>query len=277
MATITSNPPMTQSLPGTRVRSMPIIGQIVMMTRRSITTLLRTPAAIVPNIIISVFFLVIYNSALGGITDIPFGPLAGIDYLAFTLPVAIISASLNAPAGQAMIRDVTSGYFDKLLLTPISRGALLLGHIVASGIIVVTQTMLIIAIAFLMGLQPAAGAPAIALILLFSLMIGMGFGGFTVGIALLTGNAAATQGASFLFFPLTFLTTTFLPLELLDGWLKVVATVNPITYILAASREVLINGWDTQMVLIGLFACFTLSVFPFIFALYSLRGRARRR
>jgi len=256
---------------------MPLIGQILMMTRRSLYTLLRTPEAIIPNLIISAFFLLVYDSALGGITEFPGTPLAGVDYLAFTLPVAIISASLNAPAGQAMVRDVESGYFDKLLLTPISRSALLLGHIIASGIVILSQTALIIGIAFLMGLRPETGILAVVIILGFSLMIGMGFGGFTVGIALRTGNAAATQGASFIFFPLTFLTTTFVPLETLQGWIQTVAKVNPITYILDASREVLIYGWDTEIVAIGVLACVVLSAVPFFFALFSLGARTRRK
>jgi ABC-2 type transport system permease protein len=256
--------------------SMSLIGQILMMTRRSLVTLLRSPASILPNVLISAFFLLIYDSALGRITSFP-GPLQGIDYLAFTLPVSILSAALNAPAGQAMVRDVASGYFDKLLLTPINRSALLMGHILAGGIVILVQTMLILVLALLMGLHPATGLVAIVVILGFSLMIGMGFGGFTVAVALRTGSAAATQGASFIFFPLTFLTTTFLPLELLQGWLKTVATVNPITYILKATREVLIYGWDTQIMLVGLVACLILSSLPFLLALSSLRARTRRQ
>lgn len=275
MATMTQDGVISSSSSGQRV-TMPLIGQILMMTRRSLVTLMRTPEAILPNLLISAFFLFVYDSALGGITDFA-GPLQGVDYLAFTLPIAIISASLNAPAGQAMVRDVESGYFDKLLLTPISRAALLLGHILASGIIIAAQTMLIVILAFLIGLRPETGMAAVLVILGFSLMIGMGFGGFTVGIALRTGNAAATQGASFIFFPLTFLTVTFVPMELLQGWIKTAATLNPITYILEAQRELLIYGWDTEKVLIGLAACLLLSGLPFMFALVSLRARTKRQ
>lgn len=274
MASITRNVPFGSNAPA-RQPSMPLLAQILMMTRRSLITLLRTPESIIPNLMISAFFLLVYDSALGGITDFA-GPLQGVDYLAFTLPIAIISASLNAPAGQAMVRDVESGYFDKLLLTPISRSALLMGHILSSGIIIALQTGLIIGIAALMGLRPETQLVAIGYIMLCSLMIGMGFGGFTVGVALRTGNAAATQGASFIFFPLTFLTVTFVPMELLQGWIKTVAQVNPITYILEAQRELLIFGWDAEKVAIGLLACTVLSALPFFFAMTSLRARTRR-
>lgn len=59
----------------------------------------------------------------------------------------------------------------------------------------------------------------------------------TMRIALRTGNAAATSGASFLFFPLSFLTATFVPYDLLTGWIKTAAFINPITYILDAMRQ----------------------------------------
>ncbi len=260
----------------TESNTMSLLGQLLMMTRRSLMVLFRIPDAIIPSLFISVFFLLIYEASLGGITEFP-GPLQGVDYLAFTLPVAIFSAALNSPAGQAMVRDIESGYFDKLLLTPINRGALLLGHIISSGFVVLLQTIIIMILAMFLGLKPETGLAGVVVILGFSVMIGIGFGGFTVAIALRTGNAAATQGASFIFFPLIFLSTTYLPLEALDGWFKVVAQLNPITYILDASRELLIYGWDSTELLNGLLGALVLSVFPFMFALFSLQARTRRK
>lgn len=256
--------------------TMPILGQILMMTKRSLTILVRTPDAILPNLLIGIFFLLIFNSALGETAG--FLPdLQGVNYLAFTLPLSVVSAALNAPAGQAMVRDLESGYFDKLLLTPISRSALLLGHIIASGLVISLQTAVIIGVAFLMGVESATGVGGILVLLGFAALIGAGFGGFTVGVALRTGNAAATQGASFIFFPLSYLTTAFFPLEYLQGWLKTAAQLNPITYILDALRETLIFGWDAEKIALGLMASGVITVLPFMFALTSLNARTRRK
>lgn len=105
----------------------------------------------------------------------------------------------------------------------------------------------------------------------------MGFSGLMVGVALLTGNAAATAGASFLFFPLTFLTATFVPVERLQGWIRVAARVNPITYPLEAMRAILNSGWDSALILRALASSLLMFALLFAFALYSLRTRARRR
>lgn len=254
---------------------MSVIGQIIMMSRRSLVLLLRSPAEFIPSIAIGVFFLLIFDASLGRTAN--FLPdLRGVDYIAFILPLSVINAALGSPAGQAMVRDLENGYFDKLLLTPINRGALLLGHIIAGGVLVAIQTMAIIAVALVLGLEPATGIGGILATLGFAVFIGAGFGGFTVGVALRTNSAAATQGASFIFFPLSFLTTSFFPLDYLQGWLKIAAQLNPITYVLDGIRELMISGWDTEKLLIALFAATTISIFPFLFALFSLRARVKR-
>ncbi len=105
----------------------------------------------------------------------------------------------------------------------------------------------------------------------------MGFSGLIVGVALLTGNAAATQGGTFLFFPLTFLTATFVPVDQLQGWIRVAARLNPITPILGAMRAILNTGWDGALIVQGLGAGAAMFAVLFAFALYALRARTRRR
>ena len=257
---------------------MPFWSQVLAMTWRNLLIVMRTPAAVVPGMIISVFFLIVYEASLGGAADFLPG-LSGSKYLAFILPLSIISASLSGAgvAGQNIVRDIESGYFDKLLLTPINRIALLSGSVIAGGIILCIQAMLIIAIALLMGLQPETGLGGIIAVVGFALLIGMAFSGFSVGVAVRTGNAAATQGASFLFFPLTFLTATFVPITLLDGWIRVAATYNPITYVLDAMRDILLNGWDQEIIIRGVSACLAMGVVMLIFAIVNLRSRFTRK
>ena len=254
----------------------PFLGQVTMMTWRSLYTLFRTPSAVIPGLMISAFFLLVYDASLGDAAGFLPG-LEGTGYLGFILPVSIISTALNSLAGQSIVRDLENGYFDKLLLTPINRAALLLGPIIAGGMILALQTLIIISIALLMGLESATGIGGLLVVMGFSILLGTGFSGFTVGIALRSGNAAATQGASFIFFPLTFLTSTFVPIDLLGGWLQVVARLNPITYVLDAMRSALTVGWEPQVLATGLLACALLSVLPFMFALTSLKSRTARK
>lgn len=268
--------PLNQTQTVERTKGMPLWKQITMMTWRNLVVIRRTPASVIPGLMISVFFLFIYEASLSGAATFF---LAGQSYLAFILPVSIISASLSGSglAGQYIVRDIENGYFDKLLLTPISRVALLSGPVLAGAIILGFQTSLILGVAILMGLESATGFAGILAVLGFAMLLGTGFAGFGVTVALLTGSAAATSGASFAFFPLTFLTATFVPINLLDGWLKTAAEWNPITYILQATREILLNGWNWEYIGQGLIACAILGLVPFFISLWALRQRTTRK
>lgn len=257
---------------------MPFLLQVGTLTWRYLVTVFRTPAAVIPGLGISVFFLLVYQSTLGGASNFLPG-LAGKSYLGFILPLSVVSAALSGAgvAGQAIVRDITTGYFDKLMLTPVSRVALLLGSILCGAVVLGLQAALVTGVGILMGLQPATGFLGILAIIGIALLIGTAFAGFTVGVGLRSGNPAATQGASFLFFPLSFLTATFVPLALLTGWIKTAAQLNPITYILDAMRVILNDGWQGDVILRGVLACVALGVVTFAFAMSSLRARTQRK
>ena len=252
--------------------------QIAMITRRNLTVIFRTPQALLPPLIISVFFLVIYDSTLGEAAAFLPG-LSGNSYLGFILPLSLVSSALSGSslAAQNLVRDIESGYFDKLLLTPASRTALLLGPIVAGGFILGLQAVFVIVVGLLMGLQSATGMAGLLAVIGLAVLLGRGFDGFTVSAALGSGNAAVTQAASFLFFPLTFLTASFVPLELLSGWLKVAAKLNPITYVLEAMRSLLNSGWDMTALWQGIGACLILAIAMYALAVYALRVRTKRK
>lgn len=268
----------TQSIAGytSASRKMPFLVQVWMMSRRSLVTMFRDPAAIIPGLILGVFFLVIYEASLGGAAQFF---LRGQSYLGFILPLSVISTALSGAgiAGQAVIRDIDSGYFDKLLLTPISRAALLLAPMIAAALVLVLQSSAVVLVGILLGLEPATGWLGVLTLLGYALLIGVALAGLIVGIALRTNSASATSGASFLFFPLTFLTATFTPKELLTGWLKVAAQWNPITYILEACRSLLNIGWEPQVLFTGLWVSLVVCVITFAFAYFSLRARTQRR
>jgi ABC-2 type transport system permease protein len=252
------------------------ITQVFIMTWRAIKVTFRSPAEIIPGLIIGVFFLFVYESSLGGAANFF---LPGESYLGFILPLSVISSALSGAgvAGQLVVRDISTGYFDKLLLTPISRGALLLGPMIAGALVIVLQAGVIVVTALFMGLEPETGVLGLLTVLGYALFIGIALAGIIVGIALRTNSAAATGSASFLFFPLTFLTASFTPLELLSGWLRTAAEYNPITYLLEATRSLLNTGWESEILLRAFIICLVICVISFVWAIISLRARTKRR
>jgi ABC-2 type transport system permease protein len=107
-------------------------------------------------------------------------------------------------------------------------------------------------------------------------LLGLGFAGFTMSAALGSGNSAVTQSASFVFFPLTFLAPTFVPLALLSGWLRFAAMLNPITYVLGAMRAIINEGWNWPVIMAGVLACMILGLAMYLLTLFALRRRTAR-
>lgn len=249
---------------------------VYLLVVRSLKSLFRTPEALLPPVAISIFFLVIYQSTLGKAAG--FIPGIGGSYLGFILPLSIVSGSLSGSgiAAQNLVRDIERGYFDKLLLTPVSRAALLLAPILAGAVILAVQAVIVVGVGLILGLKPATGFPGLLAVIGLGVLLGIGFAGFTVSAALGSGSAAATQGASFLFFPLTFLAPTFVPLSLLSGWLEVAARINPITYVLEAMRALLVTGWDGKAIAASILACLALALAMYALAAFALSVRTRR-
>lgn len=200
MTTITTPLPASAALREKPEGRMPFLLQVSMLTWRTLVTNFRVPAAVLPGLIISVFFLLVYNSTLGNASGFLPG-LAGQSYIGFILPLSVVSASLSGAgvAGQSIVRDIERGYFDKLMLTPISRSALLLGPMIAGAILLAIQTILLLGLGFLLGLRPETGLPGVLAVIGLSLLLGVGFAGFTVGIALRTAarRRQAAQASCF--------------------------------------------------------------------------------
>lgn len=247
------------------------MSDFLVLVRRSLVGYLRQPAAIIPSFAISVFFLFVYNAGLGSVSQLP-----GFNgsYLAFIIPVSIASGAIGGAglAGQALIRDIESGYFTKLLLTPTRRLALIWGPMIAGAVILVMQVVLILVLGLFMGLDSASGVLGLVLVVGYAFLWGIAFAGYAVFIALRTRSSAATQSATLVFFPLIFLSTTFVPMDYISaGWLKVAALINPTTYVFEAMRSLLIDGWEAGPLLLGLAVVGAFASVTGAMALYQAR------
>ena len=239
---------------------------------RALRQIPREPEAIIPALIIPVFFFVVNVGSLSSVAE-----AAGVtDFKAFQLPVAIIFAVTGISRASALVSDINDGYFDRLLLTPLSRPALLLGLMVADFALVIALSIPVLILGAVVGVSFSTGFVGLLLFLLLAGMWGLAFTGFPYAIALKTGNPAAVNSSFLLFFPFAFLTTAFLPQEALTGWLSTVATYNPVTYVLAALRSLLTGGWQPTLLLQGVAAILAVAAVSHTLAFMALRGRVSR-
>lgn len=172
-------------------------------------------------------------------------------------------------AGLTLVSDLESGYFCRQLSMPLSRTAIVFSAMCLGAIQCSVQSLLIIGIGLALGASPATGALGLLALLLFALLWGLGFAGYSVATGLKTGTPQAAQAATFIFFPLMFLAPVFLPKDQLAPWIQAIATVNPTTYMLEGMRSLMIDGWvfsalGKALLAGGLFALLTLSLAAFV-------------
>jgi ABC-2 type transport system permease protein len=238
---------------------------------REVRTAFRTPAYLLPNLIVPIFF---YFVMIGSLET--FAGNSGIDnWEAFQLPFAILFAAQGGSAGLNMVADIESGYFDKLLVTPANRMSILLGAMAADFLRVTVQATLVLLVAFAFGLDFATGVPGAVALIAISACWGLAYSGVGFAIALKTGNSQATQSMWFLFMPFLFLTTLYAPKEDLEGWLAAAATVNPVTYMLEGMRALSMNGWDAGDLAGAIAAVAGVGAITMTAAFLALRGRVQ--
>jgi ABC-2 type transport system permease protein len=137
------------------------------------------------------------------------------------------------------------------------------------------QAAIVVVLGIVSGVEIAAGPGGAVAIVLIASLWGLAFSAIGFAIALRTGNSQATQSIWTLFIPLMFLTTAFAPMEALSGWLKVAATLNPMTYLLRGLRALTMDGWDMSELGVALLAVVVLASLTFTTALMALRSRLR--
>jgi len=258
---------------GIRARRAGFSSEVMAVATRGLRSILRDPEGVIPALIFPVFFFIVNVGALKDVAE----RLPGIDYVEFQLPVAIIFAVTGVSRAVMVVTDIQGGYFDRLSLTPINRLAMLLGLMVADVALVIALTVPVLALGFAFGVGFESGPLGVVVFVLIAGLWGLVYTGFPYAIALKTGNPAAVNSSFLLFLPFVFLTTLFLPKEALTGWLANVATYNPVTYLLAALRSLISEGWDAQALLAGLVAVLALGVVSMSLALMALHSRVRKR
>jgi len=250
---------------------MPTIYATYHLMVRCLRETIRQPAIEIGNLFIPLFFFFVTVGAIGQVTGRAFGVN---NYEGFQLPVAILQgvAGASSSSGLGMTTDIERGYFDKLLLSPAPRLALVLGRLVADGVRVMVLTAVILTVGLIAGAGMESGPAGFVVIVLLAGLFGMAYSGIGLSIALRTGSAQAAQLGFLLFFPLIFISPALAPKEVFSGWLEFLATFNPVTYIVEGTRSLVLEGWDWAalgyaLLAIAGFAAVTLSL-----TLAALRG-----
>ena len=245
---------------------------VLTVAGRALRQIPREPTAVIPAVFVPAFFYAVNLGALGKVEQ----TTAGYSYKAFLLPMAIAFAVTGMSRSVSLVTDIQSGYFDRLLMTPVRRPALLLGLMVADVTVILALCVPVLAIGFTIGVRFVTGGLGVLTFLGFSALWGLAFTGFPYAIALRTGSPAAVNACYVLFFPLFFLSDAVVPKPFLSGWFSTIGTYNPVTYLLNALRSLIALGWQVRVLVEGTAALLGIGLVSMTFALLALHGRLRR-
>jgi ABC-2 type transport system permease protein len=241
---------------------------------RALRAIPREKESVIPALLIPVFWLLV---SVGALETIAGAVYPGLDFRGFQLPVAVVFAATGVSRAPDLVLDIQNGYFDRLTITPVRRSSLLLGMMMADLALVIALTIPVLVIGWGVGVRFASGPAGVLVFLILASLWGLAFTGFLYAIALKTANPAAITAGLLLFFPFAFLTTAFLPQSALSGWMATAAEYNPMTYLLAALRSLILAGWEWDTLVIGFGAIMALGIASFSLAFAALRSRLRPR
>jgi ABC-2 type transport system permease protein len=143
--------------------------------------------------------------------------------------------------------------------------------VVALGLI---QGVVFLVVGLLFGVNVRAGVGGMLLIVLFMMLIALGFGSLGAILALRSGSVEAVESSFPLFFVAIFLSSINLPRALIQAdWFRAVATVNPVSYLVEGLRSLIITGWDPRALALGFGCALGLIVLSLAGAAASLRTR----
>lgn len=255
-----------------RPRQASAPGDVLAIAGRALRAIPRDLPSVIPPIFIALFFFVVNIGTLERLTHRSIG---GLDYKAFMMGTAVLLGVTGVSRAPALVLDVQDGYLDRLLLTPVRRTAILLGHMVADVAVAAALTVPIVALGFALGIHFAAGPVGVIAFVALAALWSLAFSGFGYAIALKTGNPAAVNSAFLLFFPFLFLTSSYVPRSQLTGWLNTVAAWNPVTYLLGGLRSLAMEGWRWDQLAQAVVAIAAVGAISMAMCFAALRGRVK--
>lgn len=210
---------------------------------RSIRQFWRTPQLIVVGALTSAMFLLIFRYVFGGAIDV-----GGVAYANFLIPALAVSSGLLSTGAVGLAEDLEGGVVDRFRSLPIPAGAILAGRSLADTALAAWSAATTIALGLAVGFRPGGSVAETLAALGLCLLFGAVFTWPMITIGLVSGTGQAAQGMSFMAFPFIFVSSAYVPVDSMPGWLQPVAEHQPVTAMIGSVRALTI-GDDAEAVL----------------------------
>lgn len=210
-----------------------------LMAKRSILHIVRSVDQVLSLIVFPIMFMLLNRYVLGGAIDT--GDVTYANYLFAGILIQTLAFGANYTTINLAV-DMKEGIVDRFRSLPMSSSALIVGHIVADLVRNILSGIVIILVGFVVGFRPNASLTdwlyVIGLALLFTLAISW----LSAILGLLVKSLEAAQWVGFvLIFPLTFVSSAFVPTHTMPGAIRAFAENQPVTHVINAVRAWLVG------------------------------------
>ena len=237
------------------------VSDTLVMARRNLIVWLRVPAYLVFTVIQPVIFVLMFRYVFGGAikVDVPGG------YVNFLMPGIIgqTAAFATFATAIALAQELKKGVIDRLRSMPMARSAVLAGRLVADTGRMVVTILIIIAVGYAVGFRFSNGVVPAILMVVLATVFGLAICVIAAFTGLAIGDEESVQAFGLIWlFPLTFLSSAFVQISSMPGWLQAFANNQPVTYVIDTMRSLAIGGpieanlWKSIAWLAGIFIVF---------------------
>jgi ABC-2 type transport system permease protein/oleandomycin transport system permease protein len=221
--------------PGLLVQARWAVTDTLTMTRRNLLVWMRVPAYIVFTVIQPVMFVLMFRYVFGG--AIPVRVKGG--YVNFLMPGIIGQTAAFATFGTAiaLAQELKKGVIDRLRSMPMARSAVLAGRLVADTGRMLVTILIIVGVGYAVGFRFLNGwGPAVGMVAL-AVAFGLAICCIAAYTGLAIGDEESVQAFGMIWlFPITFVSSAFVPIRTMPGWLQAFANNQPVTYVIDAMR-----------------------------------------
>ena len=228
---------------------------------RELLHFLRSKVSILASIFQPLVWLLLVGNIFQRTRALPGFPARS--YLDFMTPgvLAMVALFGGSFGGMTIIWDRRVGFLSKLLALPISRASIVVGKMLSVAIRTAFQLLIVLLVAFLLGVRSATGWEGIPLLLFIAVLLTFAFSGISIAVGALVKQPETFWAVvNFLTVPVLFTSSALFPLEFVPAWLRAIALINPVTYAINSIRTLMIGGWQWGGILGGLAVVVVFSV-----------------
>jgi ABC-2 type transport system permease protein len=212
--------------------------QVAVLTGRSLRTAFGDYRLVFFGLLQPVVMLLLFSQVFSRIGTLP-EVVQYRGYINFLMPATLINIAVTTAmsSGVGVLAEIYTGFIGRLRVMPISMFAVLVARTLSDALRLAVQlTVAVLAAVVFLDFRPA-GFAGVATALGLAVLVGWGLGWLFVAIATWQRKAETMQAISFIvMFPLMFGSSAYMPVAAMPGWLRVLSTVNPLTYAINATR-----------------------------------------